>query len=70
MSNASYGTWRKHMSETMDKLYPIFSRRATQVCILSAALERIEAGEQNPRAIAAAALTQANPFDWLARKAA
>jgi hypothetical protein len=32
----------------MAKLYPAFSRRATQVCILSAALEKIEAGCADP----------------------
>jgi hypothetical protein len=69
MSNASRGAWRHHWAESMATLYPIFSRRATQVCILSSALERIEAGEANPRRIAAIALTQANPFDWVKRSA-
>ena len=50
-----------------DKLYPVFSRRATQVCILSAALERIERGEPDARGIARAALTQADPFGWRKR---
>jgi hypothetical protein len=59
---------RRHMAEFMSKLYPLFSRRATQVCILSAALEKIVAGEPNPQLIARHALEQANPFDWAERK--
>ena len=40
------GTARlRHAAEFMRAMYPAFSRRATQVCILSSALERIERGE-------------------------
>lgn len=58
----------RYRSEFMDKLYPAFSRRATQVCILSAALEKIEAGMCiDPRTVAREALEQADPFGWVAR---
>lgn len=54
----------RHMAEFMRSLYPAFSRRATQVCILSSALEKIALGEADAKAIALAALERANPFDW------
>jgi len=53
--------------ELMAKLYPAFSRRATQVCILSAALEKIAAGSEDPQRLARAALDAADAFDWKAR---
>lgn len=58
---------QRHTAQLMAKLYPAFSRRATQVCILSAALEKIEAGCADPQAVARAALEQADPFGWVAR---
>lgn len=57
----------RHMAEFMKSMYPAFSRRATQVCILSSALEKIEAGAASHQAIAREALQQANPFDWVER---
>lgn len=57
----------RHMAEFMKTMYPAYSRRATQVCILSQALERIAAGEADAAEIAKAALESANPFDWKAR---
>lgn len=59
----------RHLAEFMRWMYPSFSRRATQVCILSSALERIAQGEQDAPAIARAALMQANPFGWAERNA-
>jgi hypothetical protein len=58
----------RHMAEFMRSMYPAFSRRATQVCILSAALEKIALGATDAKAIARAALEQANPFGWNERK--
>lgn len=58
---------QRHQAQLMAKLYPVFSRRATQVCILSSAMEKIAAGCDNPQAVARAALEQANPFGWLER---
>lgn len=58
----------RHMAEFMARMYPAFSRRATQVCILSSALERIAAGDADAPAIARAALAQANPFAWNERR--
>lgn len=59
---------QRHSAQLMAKLYPAFSRRATQVCILSAALEKIEAGNCiDPRTVAREALEQADPFGWAAR---
>jgi hypothetical protein len=52
------------MAEFMQNFYPAFSRRATQVCILSSALERITAGVADPQSVARDALEQANPFGW------
>lgn len=57
----------RHRAEFMNKLYPAFSRRATQVCILSAALEKIALGAADAQGIAQTALEQANPFDWKSR---
>lgn len=58
----------RYRDEFMDKLYPAFSRRATQVCILSAALEKIEAGMCiDPRTVAREALEQADAFGWKER---
>jgi hypothetical protein len=57
------------MAEFMRHMYPAFSRRATQVCIMSAALERIALGAEDAQTIARAALEHANPFDWIARAA-
>lgn len=59
--------FQRHTSHLMAKLYPAFSRRATQVCILSSALEKIEAGCADPQAVAREALTAADPFGWVAR---
>jgi hypothetical protein len=66
MSGSARG---RHMAEFMRHMYPAFSRRATQVCIMSAALERIALGAGDAQAIARSALEQANPFDWTARAA-
>lgn len=64
------GTARnRHFAEFMAKMYPAFSRRATQVCVLSSALERIEGGAPDVQAIARAALDEANAFDWKNRVA-
>jgi hypothetical protein len=52
------------MAEFMQQFYPAFSRRATQVCVLSSALERIALGAYDAQSIAVAALEQANPFGW------
>lgn len=59
----------RHAAEFMRSMYPAFSRRATQVCILSSALERIERGADDAPAIARAALTEADPFGWTQRHA-
>lgn len=65
------GTARgRHMAEFMRKMYPAFSRRATQVCILSSALEKIEQGAPEAQTIARQALAQADAFGWSSRKAA
>ena len=62
------GTARlRHFREFMGRMYPAFSRRATQVCILSSALERIALGAADAPAIARAALDEANPFGWKER---
>jgi hypothetical protein len=50
-----------------NKYYPAFSRRATQVCILSSALEKIALGAPNAQTIAHAALKQADAFGWNSR---
>lgn len=55
--------------QVMRKLYPAYSRRATQVCILSSAMEKIAAGCEDPVAVARAALDQADPFGWKERQA-
>lgn len=55
------------MAEFRARLYPAFSRRATQVCILSAALEKIAGGELDAQDAAREALTLANPFGWRER---
>lgn len=57
------------MAEFMKTMYPAYSRRATQVCIMSQALERIAAGDADAVGIAKAALETANPFDWKSRSA-
>lgn len=60
---------KRHSAQLMARLYPAFSRRATQVCILSAALEKIEAGNCiDPRTVAREALEQADPFGWTERR--
>lgn len=65
------GTARpRHFAEFMRSMYPAFSRRATQVCVMSSALERIAAGAPDAQAIARTALEQANPFGWNERDAA
>lgn len=64
MANSARSLYEQEM---MRKLYPPYSRRATQVCILSAALEKIESGCADPQAVARAALEQADPFGWVAR---
>jgi hypothetical protein len=56
-------------AEWARRWYPAFSRRATQVCILSSALEKIALGGADAQAIALAALAQANAFDWKSRHA-
>lgn len=64
------GTARlRHLREFMNKMYPAFSRRATQVCILSSALEKIALGATDAQAIALAALQDANAFGWRNREA-
>lgn len=64
MANISHEHWLLFVR----KLYPAFSRRATQVCILSSAMEKIESGDApDPRALARAALEEANPFGWKER---
>lgn len=55
------------MGEFMRSLYPGISRRCTQVCILSAALEKIALGAPDAQAIARTALGQADAFGWNAR---
>lgn len=57
----------RHMAEFTRAYYPPFSRRATQVCILSSALEKIAAGVPDAQAVARAALEQADAFGWNAR---
>lgn len=57
----------RHSAELMRAMYPAYSRRATQVCILSAALEHIASGAQDAQTIAISALEQANPFGWKER---
>lgn len=57
----------RHMGEFMKNAYPAYSRRVTQVCVLSQALERIAAGEADVASIAKEALGPANPFDWKGR---
>lgn len=57
----------RHMAEFTRTYYPAVSRRATQVCVLSSALEKIAGGAPNAQAIALAALEQADAFDWNAR---
>ena len=47
--------------------YPAFSRRATQVCILSSALEKIAHGAPDAQAVARAALDEADAFGWKER---
>lgn len=59
----------RHMAEFMRSMYPAFSRRATQVCILSSALEKIALGTADAPTIARAALAAANPFGWNERSA-
>ncbi len=64
------GTARgRHIAEFMRKMYPAFSRRATQVCILSSALEKIALGADDPQTIALYALEQADAFSWNKRMA-
>lgn len=59
------GTARsRHFAEFMRSMYPAFSRRATQVCVMSSALERIATGAPDAQTIARTALEQANPFGW------
>ena len=60
---------QRHMKEFMAHMYPSFSRRATQVCILSAAMEQIVSGCADPRQTARAALDAADPFGWKSRNA-
>jgi hypothetical protein len=57
----------RHRAEFMTKLYPAYSRKATQVCVLYIALEKIARGASDAQAIALLALEQANPFDWNSR---
>lgn len=57
----------RYRDEFMGQLYPAFSRRATQVCILSSAMEKIAAGCDDPQAVARAALELADPFGWVDR---
>lgn len=57
------------MAEFLGKMYPAFSRRATQVCILSSAMERIARGAPDAQGIALAALQQADAFGWNKRRA-
>jgi hypothetical protein len=57
-----------YSQEVMRKLYPAYSRRATQVCILSSAMEKIASGCDDPQRVACEALDAADPFDWKSRK--
>ena len=59
----------RRQDEFRNRWYPAFSRRATQVCILSSAMERIALGTADPAAVARAALDQADPFGWKSRNA-
>ena len=59
----------RYRDEFVRKLYPAFSRRATQVCILCIALEQIANGNSDAKAVALAALDQADAFDWKGRSA-
>lgn len=64
------GTARlRHFREFMQSMYPAFSRRARQVCILSSALEKIALGAPAPQTIALAALNEADAFGWKQRYA-
>lgn len=64
------GTARlRHFREFMARMYPAFSRRATQVCILSSALEKIALGATDQQSIARAALDEADAFGWKQREA-
>lgn len=57
----------RQLREFRETLYPAFSRRATQVCILSSALEAIAKGAPGAQEVAQAALREANPFGWKER---
>ena len=57
----------RHAAEFMRSMYPAFSRRATQVCILSSALEKIALGATDAKAVALTALDQADAFGWRLR---
>lgn len=57
----------RHLAEFMASYYPAFSRRATQVCVMSKALDSIAKGAPDAPAIAAAALREADPFGWTTR---
>jgi hypothetical protein len=58
----------RYFTEFMKKWYPMFSRRATQLCILSSAMEKIALGAPDARAIAILALEQSDPFGWKQRR--
>ena len=58
-----------YSAQFMAAMYPAFSRRATQVCILSSALEKIACGAPDAQKLALEALDQADAFGWLQRKA-
>ena len=60
----------RHMGELLRSMYPGISRRCTQVCILSAALEKIAFDATDAQAIARTALGQADAFGWNARSEA
>lgn len=57
----------RQLREFRETLYPAFSRRATQVCIFSSALEAIAKGAPDAQAVALAALDQADAFGWRQR---
>ncbi len=58
----------RHQSLFVEKLYPAYSRKAAQVCILMEALEDIEQGAADPVSIAREALKLADPFGWAQRR--
>ena len=60
----------RQLRKFRETLYPAFSRPATQVCILSSALEAIAKGAPDAQAVAMTALNEADAFGWKQRSAA